>query len=471
MAIKQILNYRSRNQYFAGFLNSLLLESELKGSVTFENQKIILLLDDSDKDKLEDFISLATKYLPNSIFLGEIETVVTTDNIEPKEFSSQNYEIAPCHECLENLLNPSSETYLDDSLICNHYSNMGNRYADNNTFSPHYSDNSTLLLTNTSKIDELFIMSENEQKALFSIEKPTIKATLKDENLKFITGKNFIFIKAIYNTKSALVAQNAKESGIDYLFFYDNNPSICVIVQKNLSIIKDTKFSSSLENLNEDKKINRFLNMTKEAGYKKGSIGAYMSSLSGISFIVSNEVGAKIVLDSRIFNQEETLKYLKEDEIKSKLLKNFESKFPDISQKLQMQNSLNIFEMICNILELEQLSFESLSDTASLFRGNGGLKIDMFFNENGLDYPSLLGSIISFKLAGTDKNYLAYSIMESFADMTISNLNQLKLKFKIDNFVMLGDMFQNSVMYSRILSKFQLSNPYFSSSIAFDGVI
>ena len=63
-------------------------------------------------------------------------------------------------------------------------------------------------------------------------------------------------------------------------------------------------------------------------------------------------------------------------------------------------------------------------------------------------------------------HYLAYSIFEAFADMSITTLNQLKSKFKCENFVMMGDMFQNSVLYSRILSKFQLSNPYFSKSFA-----
>lgn len=469
MAIKQIINYKSSNTYFPGFINHLLQESEINGSVNFDNHKITLLLDDSDSHKLDNFISLTNKYLPHSIFLGDIETSVVSENIEQKKFNSISYNIAPCSKCMEKLLDPSSETYLDDSLLCNHYSNNENRiYQDLNTFSPHYSHNSVLLLTNPDKIDDLFIITDNEKKVLFSIEKPTIKVTIKDDNLKFITGKNFIFIKTIYNTKSALVAQNAKESGIDYLFFYDNNPSICVIVQKNISIIKDSKVSLTLEALHENKKINRFLNSAKDAGYKKGSICAYISSKSEISFIVSNENGSQIVLSEQKFVKEETINFMLSDNIKSKLFNNFEAKFPEVSQKLKLQNNLNIYETICTILELESLGFESLSDTASLFRGNGGLKIDIFFNEAGIDYPSLLGSIISFKLAGTDANYLAYSIMESFADMTISNLNQLKNKFKIDNFVMLGDMFQNSVMYSRILSKFQLSNPYFSSSIALD---
>jgi hypothetical protein len=39
-------------------------------------------------------------------------------------------------------------------------------------------------------------------------------------------------------------------------------------------------------------------------------------------------------------------------------------------------------------------------------------------------------------------------------------------EFNIDKFIMMGDMFSNSVLYSRVLSKFQLSNPYFSKAIA-----
>ncbi len=102
------------------------------------------------------------------------------------------------------------------------------------------------------------------------------------------------------------------------------------------------------------------------------------------------------------------------------------------------------------------------------FRGNGGLKIDMHYIEGGFDYVSLVGSVMSFKLAETDEHYLAYSIFEAFGDLAISTLNQLKTKFKIHNFIMLGDMFDNSVLYSRILSKFGMQKPYFSKSYALD---
>jgi len=92
----------------------------------------------------------------------------------------------------------------------------------------------------------------------------------------------------------------------------------------------------------------------------------------------------------------------------------------------------------------------------------------MNYLNNGFDYVSFIGSIMSFKLAATDNHYLAYSIFEAFGDMAISTLNQLKEKLKIENFIMMGDMFDNSILYSRILSKFAMSKPHFSKSYALD---
>jgi hydrogenase maturation factor HypF (carbamoyltransferase family) len=75
---------------------------------------------------------------------------------------------------------------------------------------------------------------------------------------------------------------------------------------------------------------------------------------------------------------------------------------------------------------------------------------------------------MSFILAGAEEHYIAYSIFEAYGDMTISILNQLKKTFRIDNIIMMGDMFENSVLYSRILSKYQLAKPFFSKQFALD---
>jgi hypothetical protein len=79
------------------------------------------------------------------------------------------------HECEE-----ITSVYLDDTLLCNHYGNTPQKYEDKNSFSPHYSDGATLLVIDPAKINELFILTDDEKKVLFSIEKPTIKVTILD---------------------------------------------------------------------------------------------------------------------------------------------------------------------------------------------------------------------------------------------------------------------------------------------------
>ena len=467
MAIKQTINFNSENQYFAGFLQNLIDESEIKANVSFKDNKITLILDDKDKSALENLEKQISTYLPHSIFLGEVSTSIEDIDLSPSEFTSKTYNISPCHKCLELITDPSSPSYLDDTVKCNHYSNQElDTEFDSTLFSPHYSKNSCILVTDSSKIDELFIMTKQEKKALFSIEKPTIKVTILDESIKNLTGKTFINVKAPYSVRSNLVALNAKESDVTYLFFQDTKDLNVVIVQKNTTIIYDNKVSSKLEALNENKVLNRFLNISKEAKFDKLSIGANLSHTNSISFIVSNEVAVKEVIKFQEFDIDEMLSSMKIDPIKSKLLTNLESKFPNVYEKLQNTSDIDLYETLCILLELEDESFETLGDKALEFRGNGGLKIDTQFTDTGFDYNSFVGSVVSFKLAGVDTHFLAYSIFEAFGDMAITTLNQLKSKFKCNNFVMMGDMFQNSVLYSRILSKFQLSNPYFSKSFA-----
>jgi hydrogenase maturation factor HypF (carbamoyltransferase family) len=174
------------------------------------------------------------------------------------------------------------------------------------------------------------------------------------------------------------------------------------------------------------------------------------------------------VIEFQNFVLENILSSFQKDEKRVKLLSNFEAKYPEIMKELNSHGEFGLFETISTILELNEKSFEAVSDKALEFRGNGGLKIDTHYSDSGFDYDSFIGSIISFKLAGVEEHYIAYSIFEAIADMAITTLNQLKTKLRIDKFIMMGDMFENTILYSRILSKFQLSSPYFSKSFALD---
>lgn len=472
--IKQTIKFNSPNRYFGGFLQNLINQSEITGSVTQTNNELTLLLDNSDEKKVVEFNELVSKYLPHSIFLDEINTAQTNEEINNKKFTSPTYNIAPCNKCIELLTVPSSPEYLNESLKCTHYSNENEEsFEDYTIFSPHYSEGSSILITDSSKINDLFIITEDEVKTLFSIEKPTIKVTIKDETLKELTKKQFINIKAPYNNRSALAALNAKEAEVNYMFFHSTGDLNMVVVQKNHTIIKANRVATKLEDLDKDPQINRFLNIAKEANFTKEAIGANLST-NGINFIVTNELGSKKVINFQNFKLESFFFGLHNDTIKNKLLGNFYDKYPHIEDKLSNTLEMGLFELVCLLLDIENknsqenTAFEELCNKSFEFRGNGGLKIDMHFNSEGFDYVSMLSSIMSFRLAGADTHYIAYSIFEAFGDMAISTLNQLKEKFKCDNIIMQGDLFANSVLYSRILSKYQLANPYFPKAIALD---
>ncbi|MDA3908648.1 MAG: hydrogenase [Sulfurimonas sp.] len=470
MAIKQVIKYKSDSKYFAGFLQSMIKESGIVGSISQADDSIVMRLDDRDQKAVEDFSQLSNKYLAHSLFLGDIQTIQVDSESLESDFKSPTYNISACPRCLEKLTDPASEDYLNDSLKCTHYSNEANEeFLDSKYYSPHYSEGSDLLVVDPNSVNRLFMMTDEEIKALFSIEKPILKVTIKDEVLRELSGKNFINIKSPYSVKSNLVALNARESEVEYLFFQSCDDLKVVVVQDNITIIRDARgVTKELKKLDSDKSINRFLNIAQEAGFLKGSMAANLSTRHGISFIVSNETGAKKVISFQDFRLKDVLQLMSKDENKSKLLVNFEKKFPKIMQELRENDEYGMFETVASILELKEKSFESVSDKSLEFHGNGGLKIDAAFCDDGFDYVSFIGSIMSFKLANTDEHYLAYSIFEALGDMAISTLGQLKTKFKIDKFVMMGDMFENSVLYSRILSKFQLNNPYFSKGFALD---
>lgn len=468
MAIKQTIKYNSDNEYIAGFLQTIINDSELNASVSKTEKEITLLIDENDSEALERFSQNTQKHLPYSVFIGDIDTTQQEElDVNKSSFKSKNYNIALCPKCLLKLTDPASENYLDDSLICDHYSNSGNKdFKDVHNYSAHYTKGDTLLVVDTSKLDKLFYLTQNEVDALLSIEKPTIKVTIKDEDLKSFTKENFIYIKSPNTMKSTLSALNAKESGLEYLFFKEFDTFKASITKDQLLIIKDTLgLSNKLSSLNENSVLNRFLNIAQEAAIKR-ALGVNLSAENSISFLVTDKDQTNIALNFGKFDLKKILDEFAEK--KPKLLSNLNEKYPQLLNELNQNPQYDFFEALSTILELDDKGYDSLSNKSLEFHGNGGLRIDTFFKEDGFDFASFVGSVISFKLGGSDDHYLAYSIFEALADMAISALNQLKDKYKISNFIMMGNMFENSVLHSRIISKFSQANPYFPKALPID---
>ncbi|MBD3824057.1 MAG: hydrogenase [Epsilonproteobacteria bacterium] len=468
MAIKQRIHFDSNPEYFMGFLQSSIDEAGIIGSVVYKDRAIEMLLDDADSQKLEKFSELSEKRIAHSLFLGEIQTAHSNEQITPSHVTSKDYAIAPCPQCLLALTNPASEHYLDASLRCSHYNNPASESLQESvSFSPHYNGGDTLLLCDATRIGELFYITQDEVSALLSIEKPTLRVTIQDEELKALTGKNYIKVRAPFSMASALVALNAKESGLPYLFFYDQMPLNAVVAKQNRIIIQDKRaLLTPLESFSSQPLINRVLNIAKEAGFAQ-SLVAYMNS-GGIAFYKHDRGNVQKMLSFGAFNQSKVMSELQSNPLKARMLQNFETQHPEIFEKIGIKEDRTLYEFLALLLGLSDESYEALSEKSLEFHGSGGVKIDTFFNDGGLDYTAFMGSVMSFILAGTSSAYLAYSVYEALADSAISTLTQLKSRTHLKHFIMLGDMFENSVLYSRILSKFALEHPFFSKRFALD---
>jgi hypothetical protein len=471
ITIQQEIRFNSDNRYFAGFLQDIVQRTQTCGSVMQKEGVITLTLEDDD-EKLEKLGKEIERYLPSSLFLGEIKTLQNGTYSKEPPFTSPGYNIALCPCCLEALTDPASFDYLNDALECMHYGNdEPGALKDHQNYSPHYTEGAALLLVDPKKTHELFLITDGELQALFSIEKPLIKVTIKDEELKALTKKSYIYIQSPRSTKANLVALNAAESDMPYLFFHPQNELFASVVKKHTLLIRDARgIAKGLLPLSGDKVLNRFLNITRDAGFYKNALGVCMSSQNGVAFVLSGAKEDRAVLSFIPFVFSEVWLCMESDEVRSRLLVNFAKKHPQIYKELK-EGDFNLFETLCVVLGLNEHSFEALSDKSLEFHGNGGLKFDMFFNENGFDYMAFLASVMSFRIAEENTAYLAYSIFEAFADMAMNTLSQLKQKFLTEHFVLFGDMFANSVLLSRILSKFQTQNPYFSKQFALDDAL
>ena len=85
MSVKQIIKYKSDNSYFAGFIQAIIDDSEISANVSQSNKGITLLLDNEDESKLNIFNEKINRYLPYSIFLGDIQTQRSDDIIEKSD--------------------------------------------------------------------------------------------------------------------------------------------------------------------------------------------------------------------------------------------------------------------------------------------------------------------------------------------------------------------------------------------------
>ncbi|MGX2983692.1 hypothetical protein [Helicobacter sp. 23-1045] len=69
------------------------------------------------------------------------------------------------------------------------------------------------------------------------------------------------------------------------------------------------------------------------------------------------------------------------------------------------------------------------------------------------DELKTIRSIISFTLAGTEREIIAYGILESLVDYVLLNFRDIKRKFGVKKMGIIGDLFANKIFFDKITKK------------------
>jgi acylphosphatase len=447
MAIVQTIALNTTKNYYAKFIQDIIDECKVNGYVSYENSTIYIVLDESDESKLAEFSTQINTNLPNSIFIDSIDTK-ETNALPPKvEIKYSDVDKNIDIKTIKSLIAKES-TKSDSFEECE---DSGRVYSD------EIVEDGYILLLDIAKVDELFLLSPKEKATLLGYEKPIMKVAIKDESLKERLNKNFVDVKVYDNEYEFNLALKYKDS---FAYIFSKGATLRVFINTdNVHLLSSNSFCSDLEDLDTNPKTNQILNIFSEFDIKKGALvfdidnkylDIYINKPTGL--VKASSLITKVPKD--IMKIIATTNGKKE-----RLIENFQNKFPSLYTKLSnLENDLDIDEFLEIILE----SDTSLSDKSMEFIGNGGLKVDMKIdNEYKIDLVYLISSIISYKIAGSEASLIAFSYYESFIDILLSIADEANKKSKQD-LVMIGNLLQNSVLYSRIEKKMSHFNPKIS---------
>lgn len=462
MATVQTIKLGTTKTYYGGFLQSLLKEHNIDGYVVQEKNIISIVINDTDNNKLSAFFDSINKNLPFSLFFESIETTNTIPQI--KELIVDKVDDRVCPKCLREILNSKNKEYLNIDYKCNHYG-ISQTYTDTkfdtlgSDYSYDYFDGSYLLICDTTKLDELFLLSQKEKTTLLSYEKPILKVSINDEELIQKVGKKFIDVKIFATAKESIIAYQNREK--KYLFAKDKGEFRVFINQEKCHILNDNSFSTPLKPLDSDKTRNIILNTLDEFGITKGAVifdlsssgmYVYINKPDGLARVstLSKGVSKTLIKDIQTYNGK-----------KERLIENYKAKYPSVYEKLLAFDTNDLFDVLSIILELKPN--ETINEKSLEFIGNGGIKLDVKIGSDyAIDHIQLISSILSYRIADVEASIISYSFYESLVEMLQLIVDEANKKEKKE-LVFVGDMLQNQALYSKIIKKMSHLEPKISN--------
>lgn len=345
--------------------------------------------------------------------------------------------------------------------------------------------------------------SQDEINALATFEKPLIRLSIKEVFVKEVGAKNALFIlpydidfRFIFSLLEVPFLFAKRTDSTDNFFeivvgqrgyflekkFLDSRESKI----SNLSQFLDLNFASLCEARSDAKQSVGFVSKAKQASIKvdchdstqsveshndKNLFIAYISTANPtlIATFSTKTPFVKIAFDK---NPKNILAKISTLENGDKLIANFKREFGERYEAIQALNSApqisknitDIFECAAMILGASkskstnesqnkrfifQLAQSCLRDISPKVDFKN-IKID-----DSLHYDANLTirSIISFTLAGTEREIIAYGLLESLVDYLVLIFRDAQNKNYIKSIGIIGDLFANKIFFDKITKK------------------
>ncbi|GAA9063663.1 hydrogenase biosynthesis protein HydE [Helicobacter pylori] len=306
-----------------------------------------------------------------------------------------------------------------------------------------------------------------DAKYLASLEKPSIKASLKSV-FKDTFKNDEIIAQLPFDPILNLLCRILQDEGIEFVFTHANNSQEALLHYETLfktpkRLITPTK-KFVLENNLSTLAFKDELEFLKETPH---SIVLYLSFKRPTRLLLHANGSLKTLL-SVSFDFNQSFNLLKQDEKASRMLKNYAAKFPNFyarilelsNHNLGGANLLDFFQILGFVLGYsEDFCAQSVISLAKECLRPKGPRIDYKILKDdsfkmALNFSKVMHSAMSFRLAGVENEILSLGILDSLAEFLGNFIWDNAQNFSVQEVTIAGDFFGEKVFLDLFVQYF-----------------
>ncbi|AFH97766.1 hypothetical protein HPSH417_03075 [Helicobacter pylori Shi417] len=306
-----------------------------------------------------------------------------------------------------------------------------------------------------------------DAKYLASLEKPSIKASLKSV-FKDTFKNDEIIAQLPFDPILNLLCRILQDEGIEFVFTHANHSQEALLHYETLfktpkRLITPTK-KFVLENNLSAIAFKDELEFLKETPH---SIVLYLSFKRPTRLLLHANGSLKTLL-SVSFDFNQSFNLLKQDEKASRMLKNYATKFPNFyarilelsKYQLGGANLLDFFQILGFVLGYsEDFCTQSVISLAKECLRPKGPRIDYKILKDdsfkmALNFSRIMHSAMSFRLAGVENEILSLGILDSLAEFLGNFIWDNAQNFSVQEVTIAGDFFGEKVFLDLFVQYF-----------------